>query len=454
MPTDYTDLEKVVSEGSFTVKQYLANNGIFIDYNTVEGLALAAWIFKDSNGLWQLARQQNDILLPQMFPQTATLEFLEAYHGNEFSVTRRTTKEATGEIIFEGTDGTTVSLATQAQVLENSYETTQVKTISSTTIDVTSIVVAGGVATVTLSEEIAMGSGMHVSITGATPSELNVTDEAINVTANDEFRFSTTAAPGTASGTIEASFTYASIPCASIGTGSSYNIANNTTLTLVNPVANINDECYAEFSGFVDGADLETDANYKTRILDITQNIPQGFNASNIETVIKSFDNNRYADAKVFVPRAEKTDGSIVGSYTTVYFLKADNVIPIAGELAEIKDYLLATIYQAYAIDDRLNVVAPTPNNITVRVALDSGFDTTAMRNAVNESVRNMFLDDTIAWFRQDIRQDTFKQQIRQSFDDSGIFLEDNYTLNLPSSDVTLAYNEFPFLNGGEVEFV
>jgi len=454
MAINYTDLETTQSDVDFLVKQYLADNSINIDYNTAEGKVPQAWNFAISNAVWQLYRQLIDIIQPQMFPQTASQDYLEAYHGNEYSVSRRTSTEARGDVIFEGVSGTTVPLATQIIVNEATYETTEVKIISTLVVDVTSIVVAGGIATVTLDQNIDMGSGMHVSILGATPSELNVVDEAINVTLNNTFTFTTTAAPGTATGTITATFVYASIEVISTGTGSGYNLDNNTTLTLVSSVTDIEDDCYVEYNGIINGTNIETDENYRARILDITQNIPQGFNASNIEVEIKSFDNDKYADAKVFTPRAERTDGVVEGGYTTIYFLKANNEIPTSGELTEIKNQLLDTIYQAYSLESKLNVVAPSQKLVAVQIQLDSAYNTLTMQEAVNSSVQEFFLDDSTAYFRTDVLIEALKQKIRATYDSNGEFLEDNYTLVAPSSDVTLAYNEFPFLSGGAVVFI
>ena len=450
----YTDLDTVKSDTDFTVKQYLADNNIFINYNTNEGRIPQSWNFGISNGLWQLARQEVDVIQWQMFPQRADGDYLEAYHGNEFSVSRRTSTEARGSIIFEGTVGTTIPLSTQIIVNETSYETTQSKALSTIIIDVTSIVVAGSTATVTLDQDIDMGSGMSVSILGATPSELNVVDQVINITSNNTFTFTTTATPGTATGTITATFTYVSIEVISIGTGSTYNLANNTTLALTSPVANINDDCFVEFSGIINGTDTESDENYRDRILFVTQNIPQGFNRANVEVEIKSFDNDKYADAKVFTPRAERTDGVQEGGYTTVYFLKADNVLPTAGELSEIKTHLLDTIYQNYTLESKLNVVAPVQKFVTVQIALGAGFNTLTMQTAVNEAVKELFLDDSTSYFRTTLLLKAIDQKIRATYDSNGVFLEDNYTLNSPSSDTTVAYNEFPFLNGGSVAFV
>ena len=450
----YTDLDTVKSDTDFTVKQYLADNNIFIDYNTSEGRIPQSWNFGLSNGLWQIARQTVDVIQWQGFPQRATIEYLEAYHGNEFSVSRRTSTEARGNIIFEGTVGATVPLSTQIIVNETSYETTQSKAITTIIVDVTTIVVAGGIATVTLDQDIDMGSGMSVSILGATPSDLNVVDQAINATSNSTFTFASAATPGAATGTITATFTYVSIEVISIGTGSDFNLANNTTLALTSPVANIEDECFVEFNGIINGTDTESDENYRDRILFVTQNIPQGLNRANVEVEIKSFDNDKYADAKVFTPRAERTDGVVEGGYTTIYFLKAGNVLPTSGELSEIKTHLLDTIYQVYTLESKLNVVAPVQKFVTVQIALDSGFNTLTMQTAVNEAVQELFLDDSTAYFRTTLLLKAVDQKIRATYDSNGVFLEDNYTLNLPSSDTTVAYNEFPFLNGGSVVFV
>jgi len=451
--TDFTDLENVQSNTDFNRKQYLQNQGIIINYTTTQGLILKSENVSNAQNMWQLANQIENVSVPLFFPQTSTNDGLKLYHGNTWGVTLSTASSSNGNAIFQGTATTSISINTEVSDGAQSYLTTQVGLITTTIVDVASIVVAGGVATVTLDEDFTMGSGINCTILGATPSELNVVDEPINVTDSNIFTFASAATPGAATGTITATFTMAVVPIQAAETGLDTNQDNGATLTMVNTVADIDDNLYVSYDGLTGGTDQETDISYRSRILNVTQNIPQAWNKAAINQYITEFDNAKYRSALVYTPRAENTAGVETGGYTTIYFLKEGNLIPTASEITELRDYLIDNYYPTWGLTTAFQIVAPTVKDVTVEIQLTGVYDTSAMRTAVLDSVRNIFLDTSFAYFRTDVLYQGLVQRIRQTYDANGTFLLDNFTLVLPVADVTLLYDEFPFLENDTVVF-
>jgi len=114
--------------------------------------------------------ENNDVLnqiLIQIFPQTATDEFLELW-ASLFGISRKSAVKAGGFIVFEGTASASIPASTALQSANGiGYTTVNVATILSQTISVTSITRSGSTATVTTTSNHNLATGCKVSITNS-----------------------------------------------------------------------------------------------------------------------------------------------------------------------------------------------------------------------------------------------------------------------------------------------
>lgn len=242
---------------------------------------LGAIIYAFSGRIYDFYLQLN-ILIRELFVDTATNSFLERW-GTYKGITRNAATRATGTITATGTVSTSIPLSTQLSDADGSiYETTASATITATSISVSSMTRSGSVVTVTTANDHQFGSSQEVTIAGANETDYNGT-QTITVTAANEFTFNITTTPSSpATGTITASANLASLSVQSVDFGSSLNLDNGTQLTFGTPISGVDDTAIVQYGQVSGGTDLETDADLRTRIIDIYQNPISHFNRNDI----------------------------------------------------------------------------------------------------------------------------------------------------------------------------
>ncbi len=194
----------------------------------------------------------------------------------------------------------------------------------------------------------------------------------------------------------------------------SSNTLSGVTLTLISPIAGINSSATVTSGGLVSGADIETDASLRTRLLERIQTPPHGGAKA---------DYIRWAKEVAGVTRAwASTPGP---GLVTVYFVRDNDVsiIPDSGEVAAVQAY----INERRPVTAVVTALAPTavPINFTIAVTPN----TTVVKAAVQAELADLILREAepgatilLSHIRAAISQATG---------------ETDYALTVPSANVT-----------------
>jgi uncharacterized phage protein gp47/JayE len=277
---------------------------------------------------------QLDLLKDELFIGTATGEFLERW-GSYKSITRNAASQAQGFITISGINGTFVGLGTTFSSDEGvQYSTLSNVTVTSQSINVTSIIRVGNIATVTTPSDHLLASGIEVTIAGANETDYNGT-YPITVISSTEFTYTISTTPSTpATGTITAGFTTASVEVQSLTTGSNTNQGSGIALVVDTPIAGLNDTGYVQFGQLGGGTEIESDENLRVRILEAYQNPISFFNTAQITAQAKLVP----GVTRVFVKPTAPDVGQV-----TIYFTRDNdtNIIPSLSEVTAVKNKIL-----------------------------------------------------------------------------------------------------------------
>ena len=158
------------------------------------------------------------------------------------------------------------------------------------------------------------------------------------------------------------------------------NTAAAATLTLEVPIAGIGDFTVGD-TGLTGGAEAETDASYRARILDRKRNPPHGGSPGEYLVWAREV----AGVSRVFVQRATPAAGSV-----TVMFMMDDSIyangIPGAGDVARVQAHL-ETVAPASA-----NIIVEAPTAVPVAVTFSSLTpDNAVLRETVRRELRAMF---------------------------------------------------------------
>ncbi len=206
----------------------------------------------------------------------------------------------------------------------------------------------------------------------------------------------------------------AAAPVAALVPAAAGNRTTGQTLTLVSPVYGVQSSATA--GALVGGADLESDDDLRSRLIDRIQNPPHGGDAH---------DYVAWALEVPGVTRAWCFPMELGEGTVTVRFVRDDDasLIPDAGEVAAVQAYIDAL----RPVTASVTVVAPTAVPLAFSIAVAP--NTTAVKAAVTAE-----LSDLIA--REAKPGGTiYLSHIRAAI--SAAAGEDNYTMSAPSADVT-----------------
>jgi uncharacterized phage protein gp47/JayE len=273
---------------------------------------LGALITGYSGRVYEFYLQLKNALL-EMFPDTASGAYLERW-GSYVSINRSAATVASGDAVFTGTVGTLITLGTTIASSDGiTYTTTADATITTNTTTVTSLSRTGSTATANTSAYHNLATGMTVTMAGAVETAYNG-DFTITVTDLDTFTYTVTGSPSTpATGTITATVESINVNVASTTYGSTTNQDSGSQLTLSTPISGIDTTVYIPFSELGNGTDVETDVDYRARVLDRYQNPIALFNVA----AIKSQARQRAGVTRVWVSEAgSTTDPMAVTSVT------------------------------------------------------------------------------------------------------------------------------------------
>jgi uncharacterized phage protein gp47/JayE len=249
---------------------------------------------------------QLNILIREMFPDTATSTFLERW-GTYKDITRNPATQSTGTATATGTATSIIPISTQLQdAAGNQFVTTASATITATTVSITSLTRSGTTVTATTTSDHEFASNQSVTVAGAVETDYNGA-QAVTVTAADVFTYEIATTPSTpATGTITASADLASIALESVAFGDDQNLASGTNLTFSSPISGVDDTAIVQFGEVAGGTDIESDADLRVRILDQYQNPIAQFNENAIRAKAKEV----AGVTRVFITEAGETYGA------------------------------------------------------------------------------------------------------------------------------------------------
>ena len=374
-------------------------------------------------------------LLKEMFPQTASGEFLERWAEYE-GLTRLAATPSTGYITVTGTVATAVPLGTEWRTADNVLVTSiAAGSIAAISASVSSLTRSGTTVTGTTAAAHEMATGIEVTISGAVETDYNGTFE-VTVLSTTTFQYEITGSPSTpATGTITADFDGASIEVEANDPGVDGNLETGAELQITSSIIGIDDNAYVQYLGLTGGGDEETDAALLERVLYSRANPVANFNESSIILTCLEVP----GVTRVWVNRITPYVGAV-----TIAFMRDNDADPIpdAGEVQDVRDVLLE-ILPATTDPGDLYVQAPTPVDVDFTFTAMTP-DTATMRAAVTNSLTAFFLDDVE--YEADVDEDKYRAVIINTFDsDTGDTLE-TFTLSLPAGDVSISTGEIGVL--------
>jgi len=422
---------------------------------TIDPTVFGSWARAFADGNAVLAQSISFLvrdLERELFPQTASGEFLDLWGGYE-GLTRKPATGSTGYVSLPGTVGTIIPVLTDFTASNGvAHQSTIVSTIISINQTITSITRNGSTATVKLGSEHQLATGLEVILSGATQPEYNSTF-IVTVTARDEFQYQVAGTPATpATGSPEYDVDLASINLEAQATGTDTNLESGAQLSLVTPITGAEEPALTQFDGLTGGAIEETDDEYRSRIL-LSRSIISGmFTPNQVKLAALSIAGNTRAFVKK--PTVSVCPGggsSPVPGQTSVFILRDNdsNIIPSQSVLDQTKQAVIDDgALPANTSELDLFVEAPT------LVETDFDFtalnpDTPTMRTAVEDNLK-AFFEDTVD-FEQDVIEVSYLGAIQATQDlQTGAFIV-SFALSAPTGDITVSDGEIAAL--GEVTF-
>ena len=378
-------------------------------------------------------------VLKQLFPQTATDEYLELW-ASWFGITRKDPVKAEGYAVFTGTASTTIANATAIQKADGTqYETQASATISAQTIGITTLTRSGSTATATTTANHNLATGVSVAIAGASQTEYNIT-ATINVISNTQFTYTISGTPvSPATGTITASFTSAFVAIKAVNYGVNGNSAGGSQLTLISPIVDVNDNCYLSYDGLTLGLDAETDDELRSRLNQRCANFTAPFTASGLPVFIKE---KIAGITRVWIQTATPSAG-----YVTIYFTRDNdaNIIPTSSQVNAVKNAIIDVdngIKPANTPDNYVIVSSPTAVPIAITFATLSP-NTVAMKTAITTTLTDYFKSPAIN-VGGDITLNEINALIYGVIDEDGN--SPIFTLSAPSSTTVISDSQLAIL--------
>lgn len=164
--------------------------------------------------------------------------------------------------------------------------------------------------------------------------------------------------------------------------GAAGNQDQGDILTLNTPISQVDDQATVDAGGLTGGGDVESDENYKTRLLNRIQYSPAGGTVKDYENWVLNY-SGAFAPAKAWVFPLQQGPGTV-----QVYFMLADQVFPNATQIQAIQDEL-----------DRkapvtADVTVSAPFDRPVRITMDLSPNTATVQDNVKDSLEAYFKDN------------------------------------------------------------
>lgn len=449
MPLQYKTLDELVEIARAELRRQKPN---------IDPTVFGSWARGFIDGCGALAHALGFVvrdLEQQLFPQTAIDEFLDRW-GDYEDLPRNSASPASGPISINGTPGTLITAGTAFTAAGNEYESTATAAVEIVTILVTSITRSGSVATATLPTPHKLATGMSVTISGADQAEYNGTF-SVTVTGERIFTYTVTGAPvSPATGTISETSNFATVTIQSVDTGPDKNLSAGAIVTISAPIAGLNSQGFVQFGGVSGGTDIETDDEYRSRIIESRSDISGVFTEDQIKIAARAVPGN----TRVFVKRPVTALGSgtqglpsyspAAGQVVVIVVRDNDeNIIPTQTILDQTKQAIIDNgKLPAHSRADDVFVLGPVAQVVDFTFTSISP-NTETMKSSIRNQLQAFFED--VATFEQDITEAAYLGTIQNTRDAVTSERLNSFTLSAPTGDIVVSAGNIPVL--GAVAF-
>lgn len=427
--------KEVVDRVKVDIQTELPNTAPFVRTSLLSALATGF-----GGAAYDLYKTEEQLEI-QMFPDTATGDFALRW-GNFKNITPNVATKAMGYINVTGLAGSIIPISSQLQTADAlGYITNAASTITTQTLNITTITRSGSMATATTSVNHYYANGNTVTISGADQSEYNGSF-IIVATTEDQFTFTVSGSPATpATGVITVSNTFAVISVTAVDFGSDGNQDAGSSMTFATPIAGVNSVTFVTQEAIAGGSDDETDASYRARYIYAYQHPISFFNDANIQEIVLTVPNI----TRVFIQDITPDVGQV-----TIYVMcdnNNNNGIPTPTDISNVEN-ALAAIKPAHVDPNDIFVLAPVADIINFTFsALDP--NTTSMLDAITQNLKQVFLEQTRV--STDLLEDVYIAAIQNSIDLTSGSGVNSFTLSFPTGNIAIADGHIPVL--GSVTF-
>lgn len=437
MPLEYLSYDELVRTANASLRSNLPSLDPTIENSFAKAFVDGCAALAHSNNL-----QIKDVI-KQLFPQTATGEFLDRWLNYE-SLTRLSATGSRGLASLTGTSGGVVPVGTAYDNANGYiYETQVVGAVVDTTVSIATITRSGTTATATTISSHGLSSGNLPVISGADQSDYNGAQN-ITVISLTEFTFQVSGSPTTpATGTIVFNYAYSTVEFQCTEAGSETDIGGGGVLTIQTSIAGIDDQITIGPEGFTGGSSEESDDDARVRLLLARSSRSGVFTADQIKLAALSIQGN----TRVFVvsPELPIVSGGPEPGQVFIYFLRDNDVNPLPSStiIAETKQAIIDDgRMPANTAEEDVVVGAPTP------VETDYAFtsispNTPTMQTAITAQIEAFYRDSVK--LSTDIYESSYIGAISNTIDtQTGEALE-SFELSSPSGDITINFGEIGF---------
>jgi hypothetical protein len=437
MPIDYLDFGKYSDIINAKILQILPE---------IDPTVFGSWQKGFTVGTAALAEALTSVLRDlnlEMFPQTATGEFLDRWGAYE-DLPRPPATQSKGNINIGGTLTTNIPIGT---IFNNAngfqYQSTATATIVNNTGLIQQLVRAVTLVTCTTPSDHGLTTG-PCTIVGFDQAEYNGLQD-ITVIARNQFTYNVTgspATPGTGSGSFLS--VHAAVNTESLDTGLLTNVSKDGQFAIdsTTPVSGANETGTAQFDGISGGSEEAEDDTYLQLILASRSAIAGVFTPAAISISVLSISGN----TRVFItlPTASGGSGAIdpAPGEVSVSFVRDNdpNIIPTPTIIAETKDKIINDGgLPANTPTEFVYVQGPTPVPVPIVFsAISPG--TPTMRTAIESSYRAYFVDSVK--YETNVSIDSLRGAIAQTVDLETNEQLNSFTITSPPADVVIGSGE------------
>lgn len=448
MPLSYPTLEQLIETARAEFRRQLPN---------VDPTVFGSWSRGFIDGCGAMAHAMGFLvrdLEQEMFPQTATDEFLDRWGGYE-DLPRNPATGASGLVSLNGTVATLINAGEQFTGSNNVvYSVIAPTAVEIVALLLSSLTRSGTTATAITAVPHRLATGMTVTISGAVQTAYNVS-AMVTVTGANTFTYQVAGSPATpATGSITETSNFATLSVQAVTTGPGTNLIAGATMNAA--VAGASSLAYVQFGGIGGGADIESDDDYRDRIIESRSNISGVFTEDQIKIAARTIPGN----TRVFVKRPVTALGSgtqglpsyspAAGQVVVIIVRDDDaNIIPTQSVLDQTKAAIISKgRLPAHTRADDVFVLAPVAQvvDFTFSAILPN---TETMKTSIRNQLTAFFQDSVT--FEEDIPAPSYQGAIQNTRDlVTGERLQ-SFTLSSPVAAIVVADGSIPVL--GAVTF-